>query len=68
MKLEAKELPPSDQGLRNFKFPVEDVKVNMHASESSLLFTRFTTPPGMPINKKGEKTHVWFLINAGLTA
>jgi len=44
---------------------VEDVKVNVHASESSPVFARFTTPPGTPIDKKGEKAQALFLINAG---
>jgi hypothetical protein len=53
---------------RNFKFLVENVKVNMNASESSLLFARFTRSPKRPIEKKGEKAKVLFLINDGLTA
>jgi hypothetical protein len=53
--------------MRGFKFPVETAKVNIHASDTSLAFARFTRSPKGPIHKKGEKAQVLFLINAGLT-
>jgi hypothetical protein len=52
--------------LPNFKFFVENAKVDIHASETSLDFARFMRPPRRPIEKKGEKIQVLFLINAGL--
>jgi hypothetical protein len=53
--------------VRSFKFFVENVKVNIHASENSLLFTRFTRPQRSQSKKKGEEAKTLFLMDAGLT-
>ncbi len=51
---------------RDFNFLTGDVKVNMHASETSLRFATFTRSSKRPIEKKGEEAQVLSLINAGL--
>jgi hypothetical protein len=50
--------------VRTFKFFVGDDKVDVNTSESPLLFTR---PLEKPIEKKGEKAKVLFLMDASLT-
>jgi hypothetical protein len=57
-----------DQAFRNFNFFVENAKVGIHASESSLAFARSGSPPNRPVEKKGEKAAILFLINADLIA
>jgi hypothetical protein len=53
--------------MKTFKFFVEDDKVDIKIPDSPLFFPRFTRPLKKPIEKKGEKAKVLFLMDASFT-